>query len=99
MPSPWIWRAIWAVGVMLIVATLAFAALPYVAATRIVRDRIAGEMSAWSGFRVNIDGPPHIEVGRKCRAILTDVGLSQCSERGAPPVVQAERGLHDLSAL
>lgn len=99
MPSPWIWRAIWAVGVMLIVATLAFAALPYFASTRIVRDRIAWEMSAWSGFRVNIDGPPQIEVWPKFRAILTDVTLSKWTESDAPPVVQAERVEIDLSAL
>ena len=99
MPSPWIWRAIWAVGVVLIVATLAFAALPYIASTRIVRDRIAWEMSAWSGFRVAIDGTPQIEVWPKFRAILTDVKLSKWTETDAPPVLQAERVEIDLSAL
>lgn len=99
MPSPWIWRAIWAVGFALIVGTLAFAALPYIASTRIVRDRIAWEMSAWSGFRVAIDGAPQIEVWPKFRAILTDVTLSKWTEPEAPPVVQAERVEIDLSAL
>jgi AsmA protein len=99
MPSPWIWRAIWAVGLALIVGTLAFAALPYIASTRIVRDRIAWEMSAWSGFRVAIDGTPQIEVWPKFRAILTDVTLSKWTETNAPPVVQAERVEIDLSAL
>ncbi len=99
MPSPWIWRAIWTVGLALIVATLAFAALPYIASTRIVRDRIAWEMSAWSGFRVAIDGTPQIEVWPKFRAILTDVTLTQWTEAGAPPVVHAERVEIDLSAL
>jgi AsmA protein len=99
MPSPWIWRAIWAIGFVLIAATLAFAALPYIASTRIVRDRIAWEMSAWSGFRVAIDGTPQIEVWPKFRAILTDVTLSSWTDPDAPPVVQAERVEIDLSAL
>jgi len=99
MPSPWIWRAIWAVGVALIVATLAFAALPYFASTRIVRDRIAWEMSAWSGFRVTIDGAPQIEIWPQFRAILTDVTLSKWTDTTNAPVVQAERVEVGLSAM
>lgn len=99
MPSPWIWRAIWAAGVALIVATLAFAALPYVASTRIVRDRIAWEMSAWSGFRVAIDGDPKIEIWPQFRAILTDVTLSKWTDTTNAPVVQAERVEVGLSAM
>jgi len=99
MPSPWIWRAIWAAGVALIVATLAFAALPYVASTRIVRDRIAWEMSAWSGFRVAIDGAPKIEIWPQFRAILTDVTLSKWTDTTNAPVVQAERVEVELSAM
>ena len=99
MPSPWIWRAIWAVGIALIVATLAFAALPYVASTRIVRDRIAWEMSAWSGFRVAIEGAPQIEIWPQFRAILTDVTLSKWTDTTNAPVVQAERVEVGLSAM
>jgi len=99
MPSPWIWRAILAVGEALIVATLAFAAVPYVASTRIVRDRIAWEMSAWSGFRVAIDAAPTIEIWPQFRAILTDVTLSKWTDETDTPILQAERVEVALSAM
>ena len=39
---------------------IVLAAVPYVASTRIVRDRIAFEIGAWSGYRVEIGAPPTI---------------------------------------
>ncbi|TIW98225.1 MAG: AsmA family protein, partial [Mesorhizobium sp.] len=71
MPSSLIRRGIWAIGAAGIVIALVVAALPLIASTRIVRDRIAWEMSAWSGFRVAIQGSPRIEVWPTFRAILT----------------------------
>jgi len=56
-------------------------------------------MSAWSGFRVTIDGSPRIEVWPTFRAILSDVTLSQWTETDAPPVIEAERVEVDLSAM
>ncbi|GLS38349.1 membrane assembly protein AsmA [Mesorhizobium tianshanense] len=99
MPSPLIRRGIWAIGVAVLVIALGVAALPLVASTRIVRDRIAWEMSAWSGFRVTIDGAPRIEVWPNFRAILTDVTLSQWTETDAPPVIETERVEVSLSAM
>jgi AsmA protein len=98
MPSPWIRRAILALSAIVIVVALAVGALPYFASTQIVRDRIAWEMSAWSGFRVAIDGSPKIEVW-PLRAILTDVTLSQWTDTDAPPVLKAERVEISLSPL
>jgi AsmA protein len=99
MPSPWFRRAILALSAVVIVIAAAVAALPYFASTRIVRDRIAWEMSAWSGFRVAIAGAPKIEVWPQFRAILTDVTLSQWTDADAPPVMKAERVEINLSAL
>ncbi|RVC54975.1 AsmA family protein [Mesorhizobium sp.] len=99
MPSSLIRRGVWAVGVAVLVIALVVAALPLIASIRIVRDRIAWEMSAWSGFRVTIDGSPRIEVWPTFRAILTDVTLSQWTETDAPPVIEAERVEVDLSAM
>ncbi len=99
MPSPLIRRGIWAIGAAVIVIALAVAALPLIASTRIVRDRIAWEMSAWSGFRVSIAGAPRIEVWPTFRAILSDVTLSRWTENDAPPVIEAERVEIDLSAM
>jgi len=99
MRSSLIRRGIWAIGVAVLVIALVVAALPLFASTRIVRDRIAWEMSAWSGFRVTIQGSPRIEVWPKFRAILSDVTLSQWTETDAPPVIEAERVEVDLSAM
>lgn len=88
-----------AIGFAVVVAAFALVALPYFASTRIVRDRIAWEMSAWSGFRVAIDGTPQIQVWPKFQAILTDVTLSKWSEPDSPPVIDAERVEIDLSAM
>ncbi len=99
MPSPLIWRLVWAFLAVVLAVTLTVAALPYIASTRIVRDRIAWEMSAWSGFRVAIDGAPQIQVWPKFSAILSDVTLSKWTETEEPPVIEAERVEIDLSAL
>lgn len=99
MPSTLIRKAVWAIVAAIIVVALAFSALPYFASTRIVRDRIAWEMSAWSGFRVAIDGAPQIQIWPKFSAVLTDVTLSEWTETDQPPVIEAERVEIDLSAL
>ncbi len=99
MSSSLIRRGVWVIGVAVLVIALAVATLPLIASTRIVRDRIAWELSAWSGLRVTIDGSPRIEVWPKFRAILSDVTLSQWTETDAPPVIEAERVEVDLSAM
>ncbi len=81
------------------IVALAFAALPYVASTRIVRDRIAWELGAWSGYRVAIEGAPRIVIWPKFRAVLTDVTLSDWTQADAPPVIEAESVEIDLSAM
>ncbi len=99
MSSVFIRRSLLAIGFAAVVAAFALVALPYFASTRIVRDRIAWEMSAWSGFRVAIDGTPQIQVWPKFQAILTDVTLSKWSQPDGPPVIDAERVEIDLSAM
>jgi AsmA protein len=95
-------RGVWAAGFVALAAILVFVALPFIASTRIVRDRIAWEMSAWSGYRVTIAGAPHIEVWPQFRAVLTQVALSQWTDASARPVMEAERvdvGLSAMAAL
>jgi AsmA protein len=87
------------IGAAVVVIALAFAALPYIASTRIIRDRIAWEMGAWSGYRVTIEGTPRIVIWPKFRAILTDVDLSDWAHTDGPPVIEAERVDIDLSAM
>jgi AsmA protein len=74
------------------------AALPYFASTQIVRDRIAIEMSAWSGYRVELGDAPDIEVW-PFRAILKNVTLSGWSDPRHEPVIVVERVEIELSAL
>ncbi len=87
------------VGAAAVVVVLALTALPYIASTRIVRDRIAWEMGAWSGYRVTIDGTPRIVIWPKFRAILSDVNLSDWTQSDAAPVIAAESVEIDLSAM
>ena len=64
MPSRWVRWGIWALGGCVVVVAVMLAALPYFASTQIVRDRIAIEMSAWSGYRVELgDAPPYERPG------------------------------------
>jgi AsmA protein len=98
MPSRWVRNGLWALGALVVVLALAVAALPYFASTQIVRDRIAIEMSAWSGYRVELGDPPKIEVW-PFRAILKNVTMSGWSDPDHEPVIVAERVEIELSAL
>lgn len=99
MPSPLIRRSIWAISVAALVVALIIAALPLLASTRIVRDRIAYEMSSWSGYRVTIGAAPEIEVWPSFRAILTNVTLAKWGQADTTSVISAERVEVKLSAL
>ncbi|RUM99090.1 AsmA family protein [Pseudaminobacter arsenicus] len=99
MPSPLIRRSIWAISAAALVVALIIAALPLLASTRIVRDRIAYEMSSWSGYRVTIGTAPEIEVWPSFRAILTNVTLAKWGQADTTSVISAERVEVKLSAL
>lgn len=99
MPSSWMRRGVWAAGLAAAAAVLVFVVLPFVASTRIVRDRIAWEMSAWSGYRVTIAGVPQIEVWPQFHAVLSEVTLSRWTDADERPVVEAERVEVGLSAM
>jgi AsmA protein len=83
----------------LVLAAALLVIIPYLASTRIVRDRIAVEMSSWSGFRVEIGAPPQIDLWPRFRAVLTDVTLSAWDRPSNDPVVRADRVEINLSAL
>ena len=81
------------------VAVLIVAALPMIASTRIVHDRIALEMSAWSGYRVDLATAPEIEIWPSFKAVLNDVSLSDWDDESRRPVLDAERVELELSAI
>ncbi len=97
MPAPLLRRSLWALAVAAGLIVLVVLALPYAASTRLVRDRIAHEMSEWSGLDVTIGAAPEISVWPDLQANLTDVTLSLPGS--AAPAITAERVEIDLSAL
>ena len=99
MPSSLIRKSIWGVIAVAIIAGLTVAALPMIASTRIVRDRIAMEMSAWSGYRVELANAPEIKVWPSFRAILHDVSLSDWDDPARRPVLDAESVELELSPI
>jgi AsmA protein len=74
-------------------------ALPYIASNRIVRDRIALEMSAWSGYRVSIGAAPQLYIWPNFEAVLTDVRFTPWNVPGAAAIIESERVEVELSPL
>lgn len=92
-------RSIWVLAVLGL-AVLGFVmVLPYFASTQIVRNRIAQEVSAWSGYRVAVRGAPSIEIWPTFGAVLPDVSFYEWGKPDAPPVLQTNRIHLDLSAI
>jgi AsmA protein len=96
MPTPLLRRSLWALAVAAGLVMLATLVLPYAASTRLVRDRIAHEMSEWSGLDVAIAAATEISVWPDLQANLTGVTLSL---PGKAPVITAERVEIELSVL
>lgn len=91
-------RGLLAIGALLIAVLILVAALPWIASTQIVRDRIADELSAWSGYRVTLGQGPVLSVWPSFRAHLSDVRLTEWRDAEGPAVVEAEQVELDLSA-
>lgn len=98
-PTVLIRRSLFALVALVSLGALALAALPWIASTQLVRNRIAIELSAWSGFRVAIASTPQIEVFPTFKAVLAGVTLYQWGDWDNPAVIEAERVEIDLSAL
>jgi AsmA protein len=92
-------KAAWSSGIVAVIALLLMIGLPLIASTQIVRDGIANQMSAWSGYRVRLDDSPDIEVWPTFRAVLNDVTLLDWNTRDPQPVIEASRVEVELSAL
>lgn len=99
MPKPLLRRSLWALAVAAALVALAVLALPYAASTRLVRDRIAYEMTEWSGLDVAIAQAPEINVWPDLQANLSGVTLSLPGSQGKAPAITAERVEIELSPL
>ena len=91
MPASLLRRSLWTLALAAGLVVLIVLALPYAASTRLVRDRIAQEMSEWSGFDVSIGAAPEISVWPDLQANLTDVALSLPGSPGNAPVIMPIR--------
>jgi AsmA protein len=92
-------KGLWIGGGVVVALALFLVALPYIASTQIVRDRIALELSAWSGYRVTLDGAPEIDVWPSFQAHFNGVTFSTWGDANHTPVLSAERVDIELSAL
>lgn len=97
MPRPLLRKTLWTVLVAALIAIAVILALPFAASNRLVRDRIAQELGAWSGMRVEVGSRPEIEVWPSLRAVLHDVRFTDWDAKGQP-VLQAERIEMEMSA-
>lgn len=89
--------ALWGAGVLLVIAFFLYVIVPFVASTRIVKERIAFELSVWSGYRVSIDSDPEVRLF-PFRAVLNGVKLAEWTREG-PPVLAAEQAVISLSPI
>ena len=99
MPSKTARRTIWIFAGLAVFALAFIVSIPYVASTQIVRNRIASELSAWSGYRVVLSGVPRLHVWPSFHAELADVSLQEWGKPDAPPVLRSERIDIELSAI
>ncbi|MBA3448462.1 MAG: AsmA family protein [Pseudaminobacter sp.] len=88
-----------AIAIVAFVAGLAFVALPLIASSRIVQDRIALELSSLTGYQVDMESPLRIEVWPDFRAMLTGVKLIRPDTSGQPPAIDSKSMEIELSAM
>lgn len=99
MPASAIRKSIWAATAVVVLVALTVAILPMIASTRIVQDRIALEMSAWSGYRVELGSAPDIQIWPSFKAVLSDVSFSDWDDPDHRPVLDAESAELELSPI
>ncbi len=80
------------------VATL-LAVVPFIVSTDAIRVRVAQEISAWTGYSVELREAPRITVFPVLRASLNGVTLSKLTDQGQKPLMSADRIDVELSTL
>lgn len=91
---------------VLTIIVLAFAALvagifalPSIVSTDAIRVRLAQELSAWTGYSVELRQPPQLTVFPVFQASLSGVTLSKVGESGKAPFMTADRIDVELSPI
>lgn len=91
-------RLMWTLAAAVLFAAFLLLALPFVASTRIVTDRIAGELSAISGYRVQLRDAPEIDVWPTFSARLRSVVMEAPASSPLAPDIEAELVTANLDA-
>jgi AsmA protein len=99
MPILTVRRSVAGLAALAVLAIVVVAALPWIASTQIVRDRIAYELSVWSGYRVSLGEAPELDVWPIFGATLNDVAFHEWSGGESPPVLEADSLRVEMSAL
>ncbi|MGE0502833.1 MAG: AsmA-like C-terminal region-containing protein [Rhizobiaceae bacterium] len=92
-------KGLWFAAGAFVLAVAVVLLLPYAASTQIVRNRIALELSAWSGYRVELGADPQLALWPSFRTELYDVRFSAWNDPERRPVLAVERIDAELSAL
>lgn len=79
-------------------ATL-LAVVPFIVSTDAIRIRVAQEISAWTGYSVELRQAPRLKVFPVLRASLSGVTLSKLTDQGQKPLMSADRIDVELSPL
>ena len=79
-------------------ATL-LAIIPFIVSTDAIRVRVAQEISAWTGYSVELRQAPRLKVFPVLRASLSGVTLSKLTDQGQAPFMSADRIDVELSPL
>ncbi|PQA71848.1 AsmA family protein [Brucella oryzae] len=79
-------------------ATL-LAVVPFIVSTDAIRVRVAQEISAWTGYSVELRQAPRLKVFPVLRASLNGVTLSKLTDQGQKPLMSADRIDVELSPL
>ncbi len=84
----------------LVVAFMALVlALPFIASTQLLRDRVALELSMWSGYRVEMAAAPSLQLWPTFKARMPRVSFHRWDEDGSVPVMEADVIEAEMSAL
>lgn len=93
-------RLIVAIVVLLAAAAATVVAvLPFIVSTDAIRIRVAQEISAWTGYSVELRQPPRLKVFPVLQASLSQVTLSRLGVSGGKPLMSADRIDVELSPL
>ncbi|MFT4359694.1 AsmA family protein, partial [Bartonella bacilliformis] len=72
--------------------------LPYIVSTDAIRIRLAQDLSAWTGYNVQLRDPPRLDLFPYPKAFLSGVTLTQKIDKNAP-LMEAESIEVDLSLI